>query len=140
MPQLKKYDLFLSHSWKYDFDYNRLVSLLRAAPLFDWRNYSVPEHDPLIDPGTTVGKQKLTDLLEKQVRPVNCVIILSGMYAHHSSWIQKEIELAQYYSKPILGVRPWGQINVPVVVQNAAHEIVGWNTDSIVSAIRRISL
>jgi hypothetical protein len=30
------------------------------------------------------------------------------MYASYSYWIGKEIELAHEYSKPIVGLRPWG--------------------------------
>jgi hypothetical protein len=86
------------------------------------------------------GKAKLTDLLNKQVRPVNCVLILGGMYAAHSEWILKEIKLAQDLNKPIVGIYPWGQQNMPLAIQNAAIELVGWNTSSIVSAIRRNSL
>jgi len=109
MPELKTYDLFISHAWRYNGDYYRLEKLLKEAPLFKWRNYSVPEHDPLVDPNTTVGKVKLTDLLKNQIRPVNCIIILGGMYAHYSDWILKEIELANSYNKPIIAVYPWGQ-------------------------------
>jgi len=140
MPELKTYDLFLSHAWKYNDDYNRLVKMLNDAPAFKWRNYSVPEHDPLIDPNTYVGKVKLAELLDKQIRPVNCVIILGGMYAAYSEWILKEIQIAQSYGKPIIGVYPWGQQNMPLAVQNAADDLVKWNTDTIVSAIRRNSL
>lgn len=140
MPSLKIYDLFLSHSWRYNADYYRLEQMLKEAPLFYWRNYSVPEHDPLIDPNTSVGKSKLTALLDRQVKPVNCVVILGGMYAAHSEWILKEIQIAQSYNKPIIGVYPWGQLNMPLAIQNAAHELVGWNTSTIVSAIRRNSI
>jgi len=68
---------------------------------------------------------------------VQVVLILAGMYAAHSDWIQFEIEFSQLLSKPIIGVRPWGAERVPQAVQDAAAEIVGWNTDSIVSAIRK---
>jgi len=140
MPILKTYDLFISHAWKYNQDYYKLEEFLKAAPLFKWRNYSVPTHDPLIDPNTFVGKSKLTAMLDNQVRPVNCVLILAGMYAAHSDWIQKEIQLARAYRKPVVGVIPWGQINTPVSVQNAADIMVGWNTISIVNAIRQYSI
>jgi hypothetical protein len=140
MPELKTYDLFLSHAWRYNDDYYRVEEMLREAPLFNWRNYSVPEHDPLIDPNSPSGKAKLIELLSKQVRPVNCVLILGGMYAAYSEWILKEIKLAQDLNKPILGIYPWGQRNMPLAIQNAASELVGWNTSSIVSAIRRNSL
>lgn len=140
MPELKTYDLFISHAWRYNDDYYRLEKMLKEAPLFKWRNYSVPEHDPLINPNTPVGKAKLTELLDRQIRPVNCVLILGGMYAAYSEWILKEIKLAQDYKKPIIGVYPWGQQRMPIEIQNAAIELVGWNTDTIVSAIRRNSL
>jgi hypothetical protein len=140
MPLLKTYDLFLSHAWKYNAHYEDLLRLLNQANNFNFRNYSVPIHDPLIDPNTIVGKNHLTSLLDKQVKPVNCVIIIGGMYAAYSDWINKEIQIARSYNKPIIGVYPWGQLNMPLVIQNAAHELVGWNTASIVAAIRRNSI
>lgn len=140
MPELKTYDLFVSHAWRYNDDYYRLVKLLEDAPLFYWRNYSVPKHDPVIDPNTTVGYNRLVSLLDKQVRPVNCVLILGGMYAAHSKWINEEITIAQSYDKPIVAIYPWASERMPSVVQEAAHEIVSWNTNSIVSAVRRNSL
>jgi hypothetical protein len=140
MPELKTYDLFISHAWKYDDDYYRLETMLKEALLFKWRNYSVPVHDPLIEPNTPVGKAKLTELLDKQVRPVNCVLILGGMYSAYSDWILKEIKLAQSYNKPIIAIYPWGQTKMPKVVQDAANEIVNWQTSSIVAAIRRQSI
>lgn len=140
MPALKTYDLFISHAWKYNDAYYRLIDLLSAAPYFKYRNYSVPKHDPLVDPDTDVGKAKLTALLDKQIKPVNCVLVIAGMYVAHKFWIQKEIELAQSYDKPIIGLIPRGNEVTPLVVRDAAKEMVGWTTDSIVSAIRKYSI
>ncbi|MCF8409241.1 MAG: TIR domain-containing protein [Crocinitomicaceae bacterium] len=140
MPPLKTYDLFLSHAWKYNSDYYRLEQFLKAAPYFKFRNYSVPIHNPLVDPNTPTGIRFLTGELERQVKPVNCVLVLAGMYAAHSDWIHREINLANKYNKPIIGVIPWGQQRVPLVVQNASHAMVGWNTNSIISAIRELSI
>lgn len=140
MPLLKTYDLFLSHTWRYNDNYYRLEQMLKSARNFKWRNYSVPEHDPLIDPNSYVGKQHLESMLHYQVRPVNCVIIIAGMDAGYSEWVQKEIKLAEYYLKPIIAIYPRGNIRMPVAVQNAAHELINWNTNSIISAIRRNSI
>ena len=140
MPALKTYDLFLSHTWRYNDDYYRLEQLLRNASNFKWRNYSVPVHDPLVDPNSPVGKRHLESLLNKQIRPANCVLIIGGMDAGYSEWVPKEIRLAQSYSKPIIAIYPRGNVRMPVGIQNAAHEIVNWNTLSIVSAIRRNSI
>lgn len=41
MPYLKSYNLFISHGWYYNYDYERLIHLLNNAPNFKWKNYSV---------------------------------------------------------------------------------------------------
>ena len=140
MPTLKTYDLFISHAWFYSKGYNRAVELLNEINNFFWRNYSVPEHDPVIDPESEVGKRKLTAELDQQIRPVNCFLIIAGMYANFKYWLQKEVEIAKSYEKPIIGLIPWGQQRTPQYIQDVAIEMVGWNTSSIISAIRSYSL
>lgn len=134
MPSLKTYVGFISHAWKYHDDYSRLENMLREAPNFLFRNSSVPKTDSFLPPITNA---KLTEAIDEQIRITNIVIILAGMYAAHSDWISTEILIAAKYQKPIIGVAPWGQQNIPQIVQNAAKEVVRWNTDSIVSAIRK---
>lgn len=136
MPKLKTYDVFVSHAWSYHTDYYRVERFLNEAPRFKWRNYSVPEHDPLEPASTTALKEQL----RRQMRPVNIVLILAGMYVAHSDWIQFEIDFADVLDKPMIGIRPWGQQRTPIVVQNAVKEMVGWQTKSIVDAIRRLAI
>ena len=140
MPLLRNYDLFISHAWAYNDAYYRVEELLKAAPYFRFRNYSVPKHNPLVNPGTYIGQLRLAGMLDAQIRPAQCVIVIAGMYAAHKYWIDKEITIAQSYFKPIIGLVPWGQQRIPISVQVAAHELVGWNTNSIVSAVRRLAL
>jgi len=140
VSNLKTYNIFISHAWKYSDDYNRLVKLLDESLWFLWRNYSDPSHDPIIDPNTNLGKEKLKKELDEQIRPVNCVIVISGMYVAYRYWIQTEIDIAISYGKPIIGVKPWGQQRIPKEVQDVAVEMVGWNAESIISAIRRHSI
>jgi hypothetical protein len=140
MPALRNYDLFISHAWKYGDAYDRLENLLKQAPNFHFRNYSVPSNDGVVDSSKRVPEATLASLLDKQIRPVQCVLVIAGMYAAHRYWMDKEIAFAQMYNKPIVGLIPWGQERIPESVQAAAHEMVGWNTDSIVAAIRRRAL
>ena len=58
------------------------------------------------------------------------------MYVAYSRWIDFEINTALSICKPIIGVRPWGQERVPLIVQNYSTVLVGWNQKSIVDAIR----
>ena len=137
MPLLRNYDIFVSHAWAYNEAYYNLINLLNGAPNFLYRNYSVPTHDPLVDPGSLVGQRKLAALLDAQIRRVQCLLVISGMYANHKYWIDKEMAIAESYSKPMIGVIPWGQQRVPAGVQERCHEMVHWNTSSIVDALRR---
>lgn len=132
---LRTYRIFISHAWTYSTGYNRLVDMLDGAPRFKWYNHSVPSDDPLEVNSTAELERKL----RKQIQGTNCVVVLAGMYYNHREWMIKEIEIAQEFGKPIVGIRPRGNKVTPAVLTLAAKEIVGWNTDSIVSAIRKHS-
>jgi len=133
MPALRTYDVFISHAWTYGDDYYRMVDMLDRAPNFAWRNFSVPEDDPLHG-GTA---RQLRGGLDRQIRRVHIVLMLSGVYATYSDWMQEELSLAGGYDKPIIGIFPWGSQRASSVVQSAALEMVGWNTASVVKAVRR---
>lgn len=127
--------LFISHSWSYSERYNSMVSLLTRRPYFEWLNYSVPESKAFLGLNTA----GLAEQLKNQIRPVQCVIIIGGMWTNYSDWIQFEIEFAQQIKKPILGVRPRSAKVMPQAVVNAADLVVNWNVESIISGIRQIS-
>ena len=136
---MRVFNLFISHSWTYGDQYGRLVKLLRGRPYFEFRNYSVPKNDPVHNAGTAA---QLRAAIRTQMAPCGVVLILAGVYATHSKWINEEIDLAKndfLSSKPIVAVEPWGSERTSVRVKNAANQIVGWNTDSIVTAIRELA-
>lgn len=135
---MNTYNIFISHAWKYTEHYNKVVQWLDEAQSegeFYWKNYSVPIHDPLIDPNTTVGKNKLKSELKKQIRPASKVIILAGMYATYSDWIDFEIDTAYDLSKYIIGLKPWGQERIPTKISSNSDVLVGWNKSSVINAI-----
>lgn len=140
MPALKTYDLFISHAWSYGDEYTRLANMLDQAAYFYYRNYSAPEHKPLFDPTHKVPNREVLAAIDRKIRPVNCVLIISGMYAARREWIQAEIDIATAYNKPIIGVIPRGQERLPKAVTDVAWDTVGWSTSSIVSAIRKYSI
>lgn len=136
MPALKNYRLFISHAWDYGGDYQRLTALLNEAKRFRSIDYSVPQHDPI----NARNASQLREALKNHIRPVHAVLIISGMYVNYREWIQYEIDVAQSYSKPIIGIEPRGSQRVPAEVRSAATTMVRWNTNSIVSAIRNYSI
>ena len=132
------YNIFISHAWKHSEHYNKIVQWLNEAQnerKLSWKNYSVPIHDPLIDPNTTVGKNTLKGMLKNQISPASRIIILSGMYVSYSDWIEYEIDTAVDCSKYIIGVEPWGQERIPLKVSDNADVMVGWNKKSVIDAV-----
>lgn len=126
------YNLFISHSWAYSDAYEKLVALLDTKSNFSYKNYSVPKDDPIHH---AYYDYQLKAAIRAQMQHASCVLILAGVYASYSKWINIEIELAQEMRKTIIAIEPWGSEKTSATVKNAADKIVKWNTDSIVSAI-----
>lgn len=135
---MKTYHLFISHSWTYDDEYNNLVNLLDQANRFCYHDYSIPKDDPVhVD-----TDKELSKAIHNKMQPCGIVIVLAGVYASYSKWIDKEIKIARSSfsrPKPILAIEPWGSEKTSSVVKESANQIVGWNTRSIVSAIRELA-
>jgi len=136
MPALTNYKLFISHAWDYHDDYKRLVKLLDDANWFAKSNFSVPRDDKF----GRMSRSQLEEEIKQQIRPVNCFLALGGVYMSYSDWIQFELDYAISIEKPIIGIKPWGNTNVSTAVSSVAKEIVNWNTDSIITAIRKYSI
>lgn len=135
MPYLHDYRLFISHAWHYSEGYERAIKFLNGANNFIYTNYSVPVSKAFIG----LNSYQLGEQLKAQIRPVQCVVILAGMYVSHSAWIQFEIDFAKSLGKPILGIIPYRAIRTPQAVSNAATKMVSWNSSSIVEGIRAIT-
>ena len=135
---MQTYNLFISHSWWYGDQYDRLYSLLRARRYFAFRDYSVPQDDPIHDAATDA---QLRRAIRDQMTPCHVVLILAGVYASYSKWINIEIDLAKegfQRPKPIIAIWPRGNTLISRRVREAADEIANWSTERIVRAIRRL--
>lgn len=127
------YNLFISHSWAYSDAYDKLVRMLDSKPYFEYKNYSVPKNDPIHN---APYDYQLKEAIRNQMQHASYVLILAGVYSTYSKWINIEIELARSMNKKIIAIEPWGSERTSTVVKNAADQVVKWNTDSIVKAIR----
>lgn len=129
-------NIFISHSWKYNGDYERIKQFLTENKV-DFRDYSVPYDDPIPTYGTQAQKnQQLWDRLETKIKLCSCVIIPAGKYASYSEHIKKEVEFAQKYTKPIIAVRKFGAEQESTIATNAATTCVNWNGKSIAEAVQ----
>lgn len=139
MALTQTYDIFITHAWRYHEDWTRMGELLDAADWLEWRNFSLPWHDPALDANTELGGNMIRTSLEKQVIPVVAVILLSGVYASGSGrkWLDIELDYSRRHDKPVIAVPRFGESEVPSDVREAAHAVCGWDAREIISAIDR---
>lgn len=130
----KTYRLFISHSWKYGDAYDKMIQFLDEQRI-DYYDHSVPRNDPV---HTNGSDRQLQDAIDAKIKGCSGVIILAGVYATYSKWINKEIEISAAYGKSIIAVEPWASEKTSAVVKNAADRIVKWNGKSLADAIREL--
>ena len=134
----RTYKLFISHAWAYGDAYEKLIKFFNEAPYFAYSNYSVPKDDPVHNANNDA---QLYAAIKAQIAPVQCVVILAGVYSTYSKWINKEIQIAKSdYSKPIVAVEPLDSERTSAIVKKNADRIVRWQSSSIVNAIKEVSL
>jgi Thoeris protein ThsB, TIR-like domain len=130
--------VFISHAWSYSGHYQSLAEWIFderwsvGQASLDFRDYSIPRSDPIHN---APSDRALKDAIFSKISRSHVVVIPTGMYVNYSKWIQKEIDGAEQYGKPILGVNPWGQLRKSSVVAAAAHKVVGWNKQPLINAI-----
>lgn len=136
---MKTYNIFISHSWSYSDNYNKLINLLKQTTYFDFKDYSVPKNDPLYIYSSSYYESELKNKIENQMRPCSVILILAGVYASYSKSISMEIDIAKKLGKPIIAIECWGAERTSTIVKNNATIVVRWNATSIIDAIRRYS-
>jgi Thoeris protein ThsB, TIR-like domain len=117
------YKLFLSQLKESTYEYDKLIGKLKSVNDFQYNNYSIADK---------TGKEDL----KEQMKTVDVVLILSGLYSADKDLIQREIDVAEELGKPIVMIRPYGLETVPGSIEKKASEVIGWNAICIVDSIR----
>ncbi len=140
MKKKPLYDIFITHAWRYHEDWTKISSMLDDLMKDRWRNFSLPWHDPAMDPNSTVGRKFIHDSLETQIIPAVGVVFLSGVYAVKSSqkWLDLEVTMAKKHGKPIIGLPPIGSSEVPNSIAEICDRCVPWDATLLVEAIDSI--
>jgi hypothetical protein len=133
-----KIHVFISHAWSYSGHYQTLEKWIFSTewnsggvPLL-FRDFSIPKTDPIHNAKTD---KALKEAIFNKIRRSHVIVIPCGMYASYSYWIQKEIDGAKFYKKPILAVNPWAQQRKSSVVINNSDKQVGWNQKPVVQSV-----
>lgn len=129
---MQTFHLFISHSWTYCDTHDPLLKLLAAHPMLTFKHFSMPP-DPITGALTA---QQAEEVIENQIRPCSAVLIMAGLYATYSQWINQEIAIAKRLGKVIIAIKPFGAPHMSPVIREAAHAQCSWSTGSIMNAIR----
>jgi len=129
----KTYTIFISHSWAYVADLNNLKNLLENRGYFNVQFEEATPDVPINSENASYIKQRL----RQKISNSDVVLGIAGVYASYSDWMTWELDKAIELEIPIVGVVPRGAERISTVVSSRAKEVVRWNTESIVAAIRK---
>ncbi len=134
----KRRHLFISHHHQDDAEVSKLTNLM-ASKGYDIRNSSVrmkPENQRRMEE-KKISKEVIQRVLRMKISWASTVVVLIGKDTHTRPWVNWEIDKANEQGKRIVGVylRGGTEADVPYSLEKYAASIVGWNTDSIISAI-----
>lgn len=127
------YTIFISHSWAYVDDLRSLKNLLENRGYFNVQFEEATPDVPINSDNASYIRQRL----KQKISNSHVVLGIAGIYASHSEWMSWELDKALELGKPIIGVVPRGAERVSTVVSSRAKEVIRWNSDSIVTAIRK---
>jgi hypothetical protein len=139
LPFLRQYNIFISHAWAYDEQYQRLEEMLLTAPNIKIVNYSAPKDKPIAPPDEPISTLRLKNAITEKIKYAQAFLLISGMWIKYRQWVQYEIGEARRMEKPIICIKPYGSQRVPRDLETYADRIVGWSTASIVQAIRDLA-
>ena len=129
----KTYKIFISHSWSHVNDLKSLRNLLESRGYFNVEFTEFPPTDSINSMNTYYIRQRISE----RIAASDIVLGIAGIYASSSEWMKWALDKAIEKGVPIIGVIPRGQERISAIVNDRADEIVHWNTESIVSAIRK---
>jgi hypothetical protein len=126
--------LFISHSWRYGDHRLGIHDLLQQK----WRkgedfiDLAVPADHPIHD---AHDDAELFDMLRERIAKSDVLLVLGGMYANKSAWIETEVTIARALGIPVITVVPYGQERVASAATRFEDDRVRWRGDSIREAI-----
>jgi|SRR5690554_4427497 len=129
----KEYKVFISHSWQYSDTLEALRRLINARGYFSASYEESTRNNPI----NSENERYIKERLARKIGGSDIVLAIAGVYASHSSWMRWELDKAINLGVPVVGVVPRGQSRVSTIVSSRSIDNVRWNTESIISAVRR---
>jgi hypothetical protein len=125
--------VYAVHGWQLDEDYARLFEYLESADNFFYRALSDPSAVPPAGDGPAARRTQISEALTH----AECVVCPAGTWDRFNDWARFTVETARSLDIPVVAIEHFGPKNMDVRLKGHAAEVVGWDSRSIVDAIRR---
>jgi hypothetical protein len=121
------------HLFQENEDYQRVLEYLQSRDNFFFLNSSNPENIP-----ESGGSEAIKDELRIQIQPAEVVIMPISMYDKNSDLITFQIDVAQSFKKPVIGMKSFGEtMAISKEMLDVCDDIIDWNDRAIINAIKR---
>ncbi len=125
--------VIVAHGWIRDDDYSRVIEYLETAENFFYRNLSKPDES---GPGGDSTAARRTAIAEA-LKEAEIVVCSAGTWERYHDWARYTVERAEELELPVIAIEHFGPREMDVRLKGHAAEAVGWDSRSIVDAIRR---
>jgi hypothetical protein len=127
--------VYAVHGWHRDEDYARLFEYMESADNFFYKAVSDPDARSL----TGEGVAQRRTLINDQLKLAECVVCPAGTWERFNDWARYTLDAARSMDLPVVAVEHFGPKNMDLRLKGYTAEIVGWDSRSIVDAIRRVA-
>jgi len=131
------YNIFITHAWKEDKEYDELKSWLERSPLADKIAItSDPDKSKLPD-----GADLRAALVE-QINAADCVLLIENMFGSYSGWMMQEFLAAREARKRIILMKTLAntvkqRATVPMTVEGGVDTVSIWHERTILNLIKQ---
>lgn len=125
--------IYAVHGWSQDEEYARLFEYLESAENFFYQALSNP--DARSPEGEGVAARRT--LISRALENAECVVCPAGTWERFPDWARYTVETARRMEIPVIAIEHFGPKNMELRLKGHAAETVGWDSRSIVDAIRR---
>ena len=83
---------------------------------FDYIDYSIPDHNPILDTKGSLltGPRLLAKAIQTRIDQSSVILVPARMFINHSEWISKEIDYAVRKGNRVIAVRSRATQRVPL--------------------------
>lgn len=125
--------VYAVHGWHRDDDYVRLFEYMESADNFFYKACSDPDARSAEGDGTAARRTLITESLKN----AECVLCSAGTWERFNDWARFTVEKARELDLPVVALEHFGPRDMDIRLKGHAEEVVGWDSRSIVDAVRR---